>query len=474
MNKSPARFNARHILVGALSVPLLCFTPIRAAEKEGGILLNFQDAPLSDVLNHLSEAAGFIIVADTPPQGTVNAVSHQPLSVDEAYDLLNTLLLDKGYVAIRNGRILKIVARDQAHKQYLPVHAGSNPETIPMKEEMVTQILPVRHAKVEPLIETLRMLLNDNTRIAANEDSNAIVMTDTQMNIRRVAEILDALDTSVSSISSLRVFPLEYADATELAEVMEKVFESSTSSSSNANGGNQMNFRMGGRGGRPGGQTQQADSSSSSTALAAGSKVVTVADERSNSLIVSAPEGLMETLAELIEQVDVNVSQITEVKVFQLENADALEVAEIITELFEDDDDDSSSATQQAGFRGRRQQAQQPTTNQQSERSLAQAKVVAVADPRTNSLLVTTGKDTMFQVAELVGRLDATSAKRQQVFVFPLAHADVDNVAAILRGMFGDDETGTREGQVGTILSDRADSGTSTELNSSFGGLSGN
>ncbi len=476
MKSSPARFKIRSACLAALCLP---FFGLRAEETPPGILLNFQDAPLSDVLNHLSEAAGFIIVSETPPKGTVNAVSRQPLSVDEAYDLVNTLLIDKGYAAIRNGRILRIVPRDQAHMQYLPVHSGSDPATIPMKDEMVTQIMPVRHAKVAPLVETLSMLLDNNTRITANEDSNAIVMTDTQMNIRRVAEILDALDTSVSSISTLRVFQLQYADASELAEVVGKVFDSSSDSTSSSGSNSRMDFRTGGRsgGGRPGGQNQQQTpaASSGSTALDAGSKVVAVADERSNSLIVSAPEGLMETLAELVTQVDVNVSDITEVRVFELENADALEVAEIVTELFDAAEEESSSATQTGGFRGRmpgQQQAQ--STNQQSSRSLEQAKVVAVGDPRTNSLLVSAGRESMIQVAELVGRMDSSNAKRQQVFVFPLAHADVDNVAAILRGMFGDDETGTREGQVGSQLTERADSGSTVELNSSFGGLSGN
>ena len=237
----------------AVEIPVEPEPPAPAAGPTDDIRFNFKGAPLTDVLNYLSEAAGFVIITDSTPAGTVNVVSHQPLTADEAFDLLNTILVDHGYVAIRNGRILKIVDRDEAHTQYLPVRTGNDPDQIPMKDEMVTQIIPVRYAEVGPLIENITPLIGDQARISANEDSNAIVMTDTLINVRRVAEIVQALDTSLSSISTIRVFPLEYADATELAEVIDKVFEADQSSTSTRGGFDPRSFFMG-RGGPGGGR----------------------------------------------------------------------------------------------------------------------------------------------------------------------------------------------------------------------------
>ncbi len=125
-------------------------------------MLNFQGASLTDVLNYLSEAAGFVIVQEAPVTGTVNVVSRQPITAEDAVDLLNTVLIEKGYVAIRNGRILKIVKREGAQKRDLPVHTGSDPEQIPRKDEMVTQILPLRFGEAAKLVENLRPLLADN------------------------------------------------------------------------------------------------------------------------------------------------------------------------------------------------------------------------------------------------------------------------------------------------------------------------
>ena len=66
---------------------------------------------------------------------------------------------------------------------------------------MVTQILPVRYVPVGKLVDNLRPLLSDNASISSNDSSNAVILTDTQTNIHRIAEIIHALDTSVSSIS---------------------------------------------------------------------------------------------------------------------------------------------------------------------------------------------------------------------------------------------------------------------------------
>ena len=78
---------------------------------------------------------------------------------------MNAVLIEKGYVAIRNGRILKIVRREGAQKRDLPVQTGSDPERIPRNDEVVTQILPLRFGEAAKLVENLRPLLPDSSTI---------------------------------------------------------------------------------------------------------------------------------------------------------------------------------------------------------------------------------------------------------------------------------------------------------------------
>jgi len=436
-------------------------------------VLNFKEAPLEEVLNYLSEAAGFVVVQQTPVSGTVNIISHSPLSKDEVIDVLNAALVEKGYTAIRMGRILKIVERSKAAQYPLPVQTGSDPDKILPRDEVVTQILPIRYLDAAKVVETLSPLLGPDAKLSANADSNALIMTDTLVNIRRIATIIQALDTSVASISTIRVFPLQYADATQLAQIINQLFQQQSNASSRRGAPPILPFMRFGRGGSRGGNSSNA---ASSPARAAASRVTAVADDRTNSLVVSAPEDLMSTIETLVKQIDTAATEPTEIRIFPLQNADAMETADLLTQLFTEL---NSGTAQQSRF-GRFPQMIFPrpgrTSNQTSARAQQQAQVVVVGDPRTNSLIVSASHDTMLQLAEVIGRLDADTSRNQRVYVYSLKHADPEAVAEILRNTFEEGTTGSRSrssirrgrGAAGTsVLRSRQSSGAT--FNPSFG-----
>ena len=468
-----------------------------APPRKGQILLNFQGASLTDVLNYLSEAAGFVIVQEAPVTGTVNVVSRQAISPEEAVDLVNAVLIEKGYIAIRNGRILKIVSRKDAQKRDLPVMTGSDPSKIPRNEEMVTQILPVRYGEAAKLVDNLRPLLAENATITANESSNTILMTDTQANIRRIAQIIQAIDVSFSSISTIHVYQLRFADAKELATVITQLFATNTTSTQGGRGGGGRGFGGfgfggrggpgGGGGGGPGGGSQP---TGQSEALQAAKRVVAVADEQSNSVIVTAPENYLPQITEMINKLDTSIADVMETRIFRLLHADSVELAELVNNLYTDASTQKSQGqNQNQGRRGGQNgggggpfgggvggNPQGNSTSQPSGRSLLQTRVVAVGDPRTNSLLVSAARDTMMQIAETVGRLDSTDAKKQRVYVHSLEHADADSVASVLRGMLGDQSATSAQSNT-SRLTERTTTGaamdSSSVLNSNSGGGGG-
>ena len=71
-------------------------------DTSGGLRFNFRGAPLETVLNYLSEAAGFVIVLETPVRGNVDMWSAQPVSKTEAVQLLNMAINKSGYTAALN------------------------------------------------------------------------------------------------------------------------------------------------------------------------------------------------------------------------------------------------------------------------------------------------------------------------------------------------------------------------------------
>mgnify|MGYP002630580469 CR=1 FL=1 len=192
-------------------------------------------------------------------------------------------------------------------------------------------------------------------------------------------------------------------------------------------------------GGRTGGgRTGGTRGSGSSAALQAQSKVVIVADERSNSLIVLAPDDQLATIEELVKELDGNVDDVTEVRVFPLKNADPTEMADQLNQLFGDTTTRNNSQTGfQSPFSFGRFTGGGTQGNSNNNRALrSDQKVTAVPDPRTSALIISAPRQMMASIEKMVEQLDASPARKQNVYVYSLEHADANNMAEILRGMF--------------------------------------
>jgi general secretion pathway protein D len=440
-------------------------TPVRAAGTNNQLRLNFRGVPLEMVLNYLGEATDLIInvVPGTDVKGKVDVWSNQPLTKEEAVDLLNTILNQNKLAAIRNNRTLTIVGLEEAKTKNIPVRAGNKPDEIPRSDQMVTQIIPVQHANAVQLVQNLQTLLPSYATLSANESGNALVLTGTQTDAHRFAEIVQALDTSISSISSIRVFPLNYADAKELATAIKELFEPPQQSANDRRtqffnrffgggggpGGGGPGGFFGGGGG-PGGQGGRGNTSTGtgSSGNPAGSRVLAVADERSNSLIVSAPEELISTIELVVKEIDVPVSDITELRVFHLKNADPVEMADLFTNLFPDETNSNNNNNNNqpfrfgggpgggpGGFFGGNRGGRNNNQSNASDRMKKKGRVAAVADQRTSSIIVSAASELMPQIEEMIAQLDSP-AKKQRVFVYSLENADVQQVEQIVRDMF--------------------------------------
>jgi general secretion pathway protein D len=415
---------------------------VAAADAPAGddeLRLNFRGAPLEMVLDYLSKAAGFTIVLETEVKGKVDVWNNHPLTRDEAVAVLDSALNRNGYAAIRNGRTLTIMSRDDAKKRNIPVMPGSNPEAIPKTDEMVTQIIPVRYANVSQLLKDLEPLKPSYATLTANDSANALVLTDTRANVRRMVEIVNALDTSVSSVSTVRVFPLKYADAKDLAAAVKELFTAPTNNQQQGNNARQFfrGFGGGGGGGPGAGQGGGGDNAAAQRVVP---HVSAVADDRSNSLVVSAPDEYIPTIEQLVREIDVSVSDVTELRVFHLANADPVETAALFAQLFPDDsktaDQNQSAVRFRGGLGGFFNQGNAPTQTPTSDRMKKKGEVIAVPDQRTSSVIISAAGDLMPQIAAMIEQLDGSTSKKQSVYVIPLENAEVTDVLPVLQDMF--------------------------------------
>jgi len=314
-------------------VPNTPSNPTASGTGTNGLRLNFRGAPLESVLDYLSDAAGFIIVLDTQVNGRVDLWSDQPVTRDEAVDLLNSVLNKNGYAAIRDGRKLTIVSKNDAKTRNIPVKTGNDPSTIPDNDEIATYIIPIRFVEARQLASDLSSFVSPQATIVANEAGNSIVVTDTQSNIRHLVQLIQAVDNSAEAETEIRVFHLQYANPTDVATELGTIFPSSTSGNTT-----QTPVRFGGGGG-PGGffarlAAANAANGGQNDRIKKATQVSAVADARIQAVIVSAPKDLMEQIAGMMHDLDVPSDRDQRVYVYHLDHGDPNQVVQVLQNTF--------------------------------------------------------------------------------------------------------------------------------------------
>jgi len=290
---------------------------------------------------------------------------------------------------------------------------------------------------------------------AADERTNSVIVRGPGEILDLVAEVLAALDSTTTQIADVRVFQLRYADAMNTANVINQLFgEEQSSSQSNQRGGfsGPTMFRGPGGPGQTPGQTDQQDGSQA--------QVVAAADSQTNTVVVAGPENLLEVVAEVVKNLDSQIPNVADVKVYHLEYADAQDTAELVNEVF-GESRTSSQTTRSSGqqnqaisFRGvgpGSRGGQQPAMD--SAGGISDVAIIASADSRTNSVVVSGPAETLEIITGIIKELDENPEQERQIFLYPLKNANAENLMTILNNLFAEmaalnDEGAGTTGQV--------------------------
>lgn len=378
------------------------------------ISINFKDAPLDTVIEFLSQTVGFAVVKEGPLDGRVTIVSKQPVSPEEALTLVNAGLKVNGFTAIRDGRVLRIAARDKAKKGNVPVHFGGKPEDVEDSEELITQVIPILNVSATKLRDDLKPLIGNDADVTSNEGSNTIIITDSSSSIRRIVKIISNLDQHEATTAEIRIVQLKYANAAAAVKLIDTFFK-------NQSGGGQMSQEMMMRM-QQGGQPMPPMHSGSEKH---GNNVIAAADDRTNTLVIMGSTGSLKLIDDIIKHLDSNPIPASEMKTYQLKFAQAEATAKLINNLFKppkSNNDDYPFFYRRFG--GGDEEAKKNVT------------VNAAFDERTNSLIITAPADALVGVEEMIKKLDASPMASADLKVFQLKYADAFLTSKVIEDMF--------------------------------------
>lgn len=308
------------------------------------VTMDYVDASLMDVTKYMAEITCRNFILSDDLKGQITIISHQQVTVAEAYEAYLSALEVAGYTTVTVGKNTKVVATSKAANAPLKVYEDGD---VPATDNFVTQIIQLENVTVADVSSLVKDLAGPSAKIIGYSPTNTLIITDAAYNIRRVYRIVKQLDVAAPK-SKLEVIPIHYASATDVEKILEDVYgvaATSGSGGSSSSSGTSAADRASRRKAAAAADTASASATNVGSDANYISKIIS--DERTNSLIILANDQALIGIKELIARVDIDIDPASrsQIHVIYLQHAKATDVAGVLGNLSEGGSRSSSSSS---------------------------------------------------------------------------------------------------------------------------------
>ncbi len=326
------------------------------ANAQQSITPNFKDTDLGQIVEAVSAITRKTFIIDPRVKANVTILSSTPMSPNAFYEVFLAILQVHGFIAVPSGNVIKILPDANARQ----VPANDLPDSVSRgSDEIVTQVVTVKNVSAAQLVPMLRPLMPQYAHLAAYPTGNILILSDHANNVNRMMRIIERIDQAGDD--SIDMIPLENASASEIVRVI-----------------NTLNTGTG-----------QPDAS--------GMTVKVVADDRSNSILLTGEKSQRLRIKALIAHLDTPLKTGTGTEVRYMYYADAEKIAAKLKEQIQGIAAAATGAS--------------PTA---PGAAAADRSVSIWADAQNNALVVTAPPKVMRQIMSIVDRIDI---RRPQVKV---------------------------------------------------------
>ena len=285
-----------YCLVFICTLGLVFSTPAFAAKnadkhllrQSGKYVFNMQSVDIRTMIATVADVTGKNFIIDPNVRGKVTVISKKSMSADEVYQIFLSLLEVHGFSVVPTveHNTFKILKNVKAKSQAVPNDMDNQYKGA----QLVTRVVKVQHTGVMQMVQVLRPLVPQTAYLAGFADSNMIVISDSANNINRLVELVERLDAPGDG--NIEMIHLQNASAVETAKTL--------------------------------------------SLFNRGKKALTqsvIADERTNSLLISGDANTRMNLKALILKLDMQVDTLRNTNVIYLKYAKASDLAAILNDI---------------------------------------------------------------------------------------------------------------------------------------------
>ncbi|MCP5078109.1 MAG: type II secretion system secretin GspD [Psychromonas sp.] len=256
---------------------------------------SFKNADINEFINIVGKNLSKTIVLDPTVRGSINVRSYDLLNEKQYYQFFLNVLEVYGFAIVEmESGIIKVIKAKDAKVSAIPVVDDGKRFK---GDEMVTRVVPVTNVSVRELAPLLRQL-NDNAgggNVVHYDPSNVIMITGRAAVVNRLVKIIRRVDKAGDQ--EVDIIKLKYASALEMVKIVNSI------------------------------QKPAAGTKNTTPSIL---KPRLVADERTNSLIISGEKKTRARIVKLVKTLDDELKNNGNTRVFYLKYAKAKEVVGVL------------------------------------------------------------------------------------------------------------------------------------------------
>jgi len=199
----------------------------RAAEtavgSQGQVTLNFANADIREVIDVvLGETLGISYIIDPAVQGTVTARTSTPLERDAVIPALENILALNGAALVKTDGLYRVVTLESA--------AGSlsrpivSPSQRQLKQGAGIRIIPLKFASATEVGELIKPFIGTSSSLTVDSARNLLIFAGPGSEAVELVELAKVFDVDWMAGMSFGLFPVDIADAKNMATELESIF----------------------------------------------------------------------------------------------------------------------------------------------------------------------------------------------------------------------------------------------------------
>ncbi len=193
--------------------------------KAKHITLNFEETELYDVITTFSELLKIDYIIEGHVKGKVTLQTFNKIQVQDLYSVLEQILALHNVTVTKSGNFYRFLGVKEAARKPLSIHYG-NDSSIPGKERLIIQIIPLKHISVESMKKIITPLLSPNASFIEIPETNNLMMIEMANNVRRIIHVVEALDVDKLASSDIQLYKLNNAESDKVVNEMNEIFSS--------------------------------------------------------------------------------------------------------------------------------------------------------------------------------------------------------------------------------------------------------